>query len=74
MLAELPAGEYTVTAEAAGLSPSAQNVQVNVGLVRSARGAQILTLAIASRLRLPMMCPNWPARIGLHADGNSTPS
>ena len=32
VLAELPAGEYTVTAEAAGLSPSAQNVQVNVGL------------------------------------------
>jgi hypothetical protein len=32
VLAELPAGEYTVTTEAAGLSPSAQNVQVNVGL------------------------------------------
>jgi len=32
VLAELPAGEYTVTAESAGLSPSAQNVQVNVGL------------------------------------------
>ncbi len=32
VLAELPAGEYTVTAEAAGLSPAAQNVQVNVGL------------------------------------------
>ena len=31
VLAELPAGEYTVTAESAGLSPSAQNVQVNVG-------------------------------------------
>jgi hypothetical protein len=32
VLAELPAGEYTVTAESAGLSPAAQNVQVNVGL------------------------------------------
>jgi carboxypeptidase family protein len=32
VLAELPAGEYTVTAESAGLSPSAQNVMVNVGL------------------------------------------
>jgi hypothetical protein len=32
VLAELPAGEYTVTAEAASLSPTAQNVQVNVGL------------------------------------------
>jgi hypothetical protein len=32
VLAELPAGEYTVTVESAGLSPSAQNVQVNVGL------------------------------------------
>ena len=36
VLAELPAGEYTVTADAAGLSPSAQNVQVNVGLDTSA--------------------------------------
>ena len=36
VLVELPAGEYTVTAEAAGLSPSAQNVQVNVGLDTSA--------------------------------------
>ena len=36
VLAELPSGEYTVTAEAAGLSPSAQNVQVNVGLDTSA--------------------------------------
>jgi hypothetical protein len=36
VLAELPAGEYTVTAESAGLSPSAQNVQVNVGLDTSA--------------------------------------
>ncbi len=32
VLAELPAGEYTVTAEASGLSPAAQNVLVNVGL------------------------------------------
>jgi hypothetical protein len=32
VLAELPAGVYTVTAQAAGLSPAAQNVQVNVGL------------------------------------------
>jgi hypothetical protein len=32
VLAELPAGVYTVTAEAAGLSPAAMNVQVNVGL------------------------------------------
>ena len=32
VLAELPAGEYTVTVESAGLSPSAQNVRVNVGL------------------------------------------
>lgn len=31
-LAELPAGQYVVTAEAAGLSPAAQNVVVNVGL------------------------------------------
>ena len=32
VLAELPAGEYTVSAESAGLSPTAQNVQVNVGV------------------------------------------
>ena len=32
VLAELPAGIYTVTANAPGLSPAAQNVQVNVGL------------------------------------------
>jgi hypothetical protein len=32
VLAELPAGVYTVTAHAPGLSPAAQNVQVNVGL------------------------------------------
>ena len=32
VIAELPAGEYTVTAQAAQLSPTAQNVQVNVGL------------------------------------------
>ncbi len=32
VIAELPAGEYTVTAQAAQLSPSGQNVQVNVGL------------------------------------------
>ena len=31
-MAELPAGEYVVTAESAGLSPVAQNVTVNVGL------------------------------------------
>src|ERR1039458_4593349 len=36
VLAELPAGEYTVRAESAGLSPSAQNVQVNVGMDTSA--------------------------------------
>src|SRR3979411_3418335 len=36
VLAELPAGEYTVTAESTGLSPSAQNVQVNVGVDTSA--------------------------------------
>jgi hypothetical protein len=32
VLAELPAGTYTVTAQAAGLSPVAQNVLVSVGL------------------------------------------
>lgn len=32
VLAELPAGKYVVTASAAGLSPVAQNVVVNVGL------------------------------------------
>ena len=32
VLAELPAGRYTVTAEAASLSPVAQNLQVNVGV------------------------------------------
>jgi len=32
VLAELPVGNYVVTAEAAGLSPVAQNVVVNVGL------------------------------------------
>ncbi len=32
VLAELPAGLYTVTAQSAGLSPAAMNVQVNVGL------------------------------------------
>src|SRR5882757_6215972 len=32
VLAELSAGVYTVTAQAAGLSPAAMNVQVNVGL------------------------------------------
>jgi outer membrane receptor protein involved in Fe transport len=31
-LAELPAGEYVVTAESSGLSPVAQNVMVSVGL------------------------------------------
>jgi hypothetical protein len=36
MLAELQAGEYTVKAESTGLSPSAHNVQVNVGLDTSA--------------------------------------
>jgi hypothetical protein len=32
VMAELPAGTYTVTAESTGLSPTAQNVVVNVGL------------------------------------------
>ena len=32
VLAELPVGTYTVTAESAGLSPTAQNVLVSVGL------------------------------------------
>jgi hypothetical protein len=32
VLAELPAGVYTVTAQATGLSPAAMNVRVNVGL------------------------------------------
>jgi hypothetical protein len=32
VMAELPAGEYTVTAEAAQLAPAAQNVRVEVGL------------------------------------------
>ena len=32
VLVELPAGEYVVTVEAAGLSPVAQNVLVNVGV------------------------------------------
>jgi len=32
VLAELPTGEYVVTAEASGLSPVAQNVMVSVGL------------------------------------------
>ena len=32
VLAELPAGTYTVTAQSAGLSPAAQNVVVNIGL------------------------------------------
>ncbi len=32
VLAEVPAGEYVVTVESAGLSPVAQNVTVNVGL------------------------------------------
>ena len=32
VLAELPAGNYVVTAEATGLTPAAQNVIVNVGL------------------------------------------
>lgn len=32
VLAELPAGNYVVTAEAGGLTPSAQSVVVNVGL------------------------------------------
>jgi len=32
VLAELPAGEYTVTAASTGLSPVAQNVMVSVGL------------------------------------------
>ena len=32
VLAELPAGEYTVTAASAGLSPVSQNVVVSVGL------------------------------------------
>lgn len=32
VIAELPAGVYTVTAQAPGLSPAAMNVQVNIGL------------------------------------------
>src|SRR5579862_2353123 len=32
VLAELPAGKYTLVAEFAGLSPAAQNIVVNVGL------------------------------------------
>jgi hypothetical protein len=32
ILAELPAGVYTVTAQAPGLSPAAQNIRVNIGL------------------------------------------
>ncbi|HTR27021.1 MAG TPA: carboxypeptidase regulatory-like domain-containing protein [Terriglobales bacterium] len=32
VIAELPVGEYTVTAQAAQLSPAAQNVRVDVGL------------------------------------------
>src|SRR5437868_3965093 len=36
VLAELPAGEYTVRVESAGLSSSAQKVQVDVGLVTTA--------------------------------------
>jgi hypothetical protein len=36
VLAELPAGQYVVTAEAPALSPAAQNVVVNVGLDTSA--------------------------------------
>jgi len=36
VLAELPAGEYTVTATSEALSPTAQNVLVNVGLDTSA--------------------------------------
>ncbi len=36
VLAELPVGLYTVTAESSGLSPVAQNVVVNVGLDTSA--------------------------------------
>ena len=32
VLAELPAGQYTVRVESAGLSSSAQNVRVDVGL------------------------------------------
>src|SRR6267142_3415436 len=32
VLAELPAGVYTVTAQAPGLSPAAQNIRVNIGL------------------------------------------
>lgn len=32
VLAELPAGNYVVTAEAGGLTPSTQSVVVNVGL------------------------------------------
>jgi hypothetical protein len=36
VLAELPAGKYTVTAEAANLSPVAQNVVVDVGVDRTA--------------------------------------
>jgi hypothetical protein len=36
VLAELPAGEYTIRAESAGLSPTAQNVQVSVGVDTSA--------------------------------------
>src|ERR1700704_416610 len=39
VLAELPAGEYTVTAESTGLFPSAQNVQGTVGLNTSPHSA-----------------------------------
>src|SRR5258705_5386557 len=36
VLAELPAGVYTVTAQAAALSPAAMNANVNVGRVTTA--------------------------------------
>ena len=56
VLAELPAGEYTVTAASAGLSPVAQNVLVAVGLDTTAdfdltkiekRAEQLTVLAAA---------------------------
>src|SRR5215468_7310204 len=57
VLAELPAGVYTVTAQAASLSPAAMNVQVNVGLDTTADFDLTLVLKRQEQLNVTAEAP-----------------
>ena len=57
VLAELPVGEYTVMAESAGLSPSAQNVQVNVGLDTTANFDLTKVQKVVERMAMTAEAP-----------------